>query len=256
MRVSFYQFDIEFGEKKRNQKMVYGMLSDQNFDLLVLPELFTTGYSFLSKDEARTYAERIPEGESTRRMINFAAKTNAYVVGGIVERVGDKVYNSAMLVSPDGYIGKQRKVHLTKVELPIFDRGSDFTVFDLDGVKIGIVICFDIWFPEICRYLAVNNAQIICHPANFGAESTLNIARARALENKVFVITSNRIGEETRTIDAHFLGRSRIIADDGEILRQASGGDSFCVADINPLSASNKSTGFCDNLLDERKYFE
>ena len=123
MKVGLYQYDVKFGKKSFNLNKVTDTLLKHNFDLMVLPELFTTGYLFSSKEELISYAEPVPNGETTTALIEVANQKQAYIIGGIAEICGDQLYNTAVIVGPNGYIGKHRKIHLTKFEIPLFDRG-------------------------------------------------------------------------------------------------------------------------------------
>jgi predicted amidohydrolase len=252
MRVGFFQFDIVFGNIAANLNKVADALRRHEFDLIVLPELFTTGYLFSSKQEAKSYAEPIPDGRTTQTLMKIARDRRAYIVGGMVEVDGDGVYNTAVVVGPDGYVGKHRKWHLSKFEIPLFDRGHELNVFNLNGVRVGVLLCFDTWFPEAARRLMLQGAQIICSPANFGGPWSLDIIKARAIENIVFTITANRTGEEHRNgIDAEFRGESQIVSCAGDVLARADHQESFSFVEIDPEQARKKSTVMCDNLIHE-----
>jgi predicted amidohydrolase len=167
------------------------------------------------------------------------------------EAVGNKLYNTAVVVGPEGLIGKHRKMHPSKFET-IFEHGCGLDVFDIEGVKIGVTICFDIWIPEAARVLALKGAQVICSPCNFGGPWTLDIARTRAMENKVYSILANRIGQEPMGEDiAHFRGESRIIDYMGDILAQAGDEECVKVVDIEPEEVIKKDTIMSSDLFNE-----
>lgn len=257
MRVGFFQFQIAFADRRSNLDRVASALSANAsaFHLLVLPELFTTGYLLGSRAQARTLAESVPDGRTTKALIEIARRHDGYLVGGIVERDHNRVYNTAVVVGPDGFIGKHRKLHLTRLEIPLFDRGRDLEVFNLRGVRIGVLLCFDTWIPEAARGLAMKGAQIICICANFGGPQTLDIAKVRSLENKVYTITANRIGNESRNgIEATFCGESQIVDDCGGVLYRADGREALQIVEIDPDSANQKANLLCDELFAELKY--
>ena len=139
MKAGFYQFDIIHKNKKANISKVVENLKGKDFDLIVLPELFTSGYLFKSKKEILKFAEELPEGETTHSLEKITNEQNCYIVGSIPEIEDEKIYNTAFVIGPNGYMGKQRKLHLSKLEQKFFTSGSKIRIFDLDGTRIGIV---------------------------------------------------------------------------------------------------------------------
>jgi len=166
----------------------------------------------------------------------------------MAEREGDKLYNSAIVIGPEGYIGKHRKVNISKNE-KIFDRGKYFEIFKIGSVKIGIVICFESWFPESIRILALQGAQIICCPMNFGGPWTPNVIKVRSLENKVFTIMANRVGEEwIDSEEAKFRGESQIVDYGGNVLAQVAKEECIRTVDINPEKVKKKDNIVCEDM--------
>jgi predicted amidohydrolase len=257
MKVGFFQFDVALGDKARNLDRVVQALGAEDFDLLVLPEMFTTGYLFESREELIPFAEEVPEGETTQQLIAVARQKNAHIVGSIVEIGGDHVYNTAVVVGPEGLVGRHRKIHLPRFEVPLFDRGSDLQVFDLNGVRVGVVLCFEAWFPETSRILALKGAQVLCHPANFGGPWSLDMIRVRAMENVVYTVTANRIGREHQGgIDAEFRGESQIVNCEGDVLLRADDQQVFAVLEIDPERARDKSNLVCDDMMAELAHYD
>jgi predicted amidohydrolase len=254
MRVGFYQYDVRFGDKRWNLDRVERAVAEgAAFDLLVLPELFATGYLFASRAEVAAAAEPVPGGETTTLLERLAHASGGYLVGGLAERDGDALYNSAVLVGPSGYVGRHRKRHLPRREAPLFDRGGEPEIFDLGGVAVGIALCFESWFPEHTRLLADRSAELLLNPANFGGPWSLDIARVRALENVVYAVTANRTGREARVgRDAHFRGESRVVSPEGEILLQAGSDETLAVVEIDPTRARDKRNLMCDDMWRER----
>ena len=116
MKAGFYQFAPRFGDMKYNLQKVIDAAAPVETDLLVLPELFNTGYQFTSKEEAKSLSEKIPSGDTANTLIKLSAKKKVYIAAGIAEYSEGKIYNSAVLTGPDGLIGVYRKIHLFYLE--------------------------------------------------------------------------------------------------------------------------------------------
>ena len=225
MKVGFVQNCPEFGNIQVNLDRIAKMLAGREADLLVLPELFSTGYRFKNMDEAHHYAETIPDGPTTNFLISQAKKINTYIFAGLVEVDKEYVYNSSVIVGPDGFIGRYRKIHLFDTEKACFHAGSEVPpVFDLKGIKVGVMICFDWRFPEMARSLALKGAEIIAHPSNLVLPHCPQAMITRCLENRIYAITADRIGKESRVPNEslHFIGQSQVVDPDGNILIRAS----------------------------------
>lgn len=257
MKVGVYQFDIKIREVEKNITKVEEVLNGINSDLVVLPELFTTGYLFSNKEDLMKYSENIPNGNTIKRLEKIAKTKDMFIVGGLSEKEDNKIYNTAVLVGPEGYIGKYRKIHLTKFEKNLFDEGNEVKIFEVNDTKIGIAICYDTWYPELIRVLTKKGAQIICHPANFGGPQSLNIIKSRALENMVYTVTSNRVGtEQGDGFDATFLGNSLILDINGEKLVELDNNENFKIIDIDPKKASIKKNVMCNDLNTEMNKYK
>ena len=190
MRVGYIQFSPVFGEKGRNLERVSELVEGAEADLLVLPELFSTGYVFASKHELSRLSEPIPDGPTTRRLFEISAQKRVHLVAGIPERGGDGLYNSAVLVSPDRSFKVYRKAHLFREEKSYFRPGdTPFEVYSIGGARVGIIICFDWIFPEAVRVLSLKGAQIICQPSNLILPYCQDAMVTRAIENRVFVLS-------------------------------------------------------------------
>ncbi len=183
----------------------------QGTGLTVFPECFTTGYCFESLDEAMPFAESIP-GPTTDRVSALCSELNTHVVFGMLEKVGDQIFNVAVLAGPSGVIGCYRKVHLPWLGVDRFTTPGDrpFEVFEAAGVRIGMLICYDGGFPEASRVLALKGADLILLPTNWppGGEYMAQFSvNCRAMENGVYFAAVNRIGTER---GFRFIGKSRI----------------------------------------------
>ncbi|MCX8030049.1 MAG: hypothetical protein N3A59_00525 [Thermodesulfovibrionales bacterium] len=257
IKVGFYQFNPFFGDKSLNLKKVIDTLRGSVANLIVLPEFFNTGYQFISIDEIANLSESIPDGETTNALINLSKQNSCYVVAGIAERDGNNFYNSAVLTGPKGYIGHYRKTHLFFEEKLYFSPGdTGFRVWDTEIGRIGIMICFDWFFPESIRTLALMGSDIVAHPSNLVLPYCPHAMPIRCLENKVFAITANRIGIESRKDNTSFkfIGMSQVTSPKGEILVRASEDkEEFLLVDIEPELSRNKALNNYNDLFKDRR---
>lgn len=256
MRIGFYQFAPRFGEPQANLAQIAEALEGARADLIVLPELANSGYLFLSQAEVAALAEPIP-GPTTEFLTGLAARLQTHLLLGLPERSGDVFYNSAVLVGPEGLSGTYRKAHLFYEEKRYFQPGDlGFPLFDLKGVKLGVLICFDHLFPEAARTLALAGAQIICHPSNlvlptYGQLTT----RVRSIENRIFWVLANRCGTEDRGVKKlTYTGCSQITAPQGTILAEAPADEEMlCLVDIEPEQATDKRVTELNDLFEDRR---
>jgi len=258
LRVALFQFAPVFGEKERNIERLLTEIEDSAFDILVLPELFATGYQFHDKDELRSLAESVDGGLTVRRLVDVAKEKGCLVVAGMAELAGGKVYNSAVLVEEDGVLGVYRKIHLFEREKELFEAGEEPPeVFSFGGVRVGVMICFDWIYPEVARTLALGGAQIIAHPTNLVIPFLCQRAMfARAVENRIFTVTANRVGEESRVEGKtyRFTGRSVVYSPRGELLVELSGDEErLAVVEIEPEEALNKQVTEKNHLFADRR---
>lgn len=187
--------------------------------LVVLPELANSGYVFGSRDEAFGLAEPVPDGPTTRAWAAVAAELGLHIVAGIAERAGDRLYNSAVVVGPQGHVGTFRKIHLWCDENLYFEPGDlGFPVFSTPIGRIGVAICYDGWFPETFRLCALQGADIVCVPTNWvpipgqvegqpAMSNVLHMAAAHA--NSMFIACADRVGVER---GQPFIGQSLIVS--------------------------------------------
>jgi predicted amidohydrolase len=219
--------------------------------LIVTPEMGTTGYCFLNREEISSLVESIP-GTTTKKFQAIAKKFNCFIVVGLPE-IDDETqlyYNSAVLIGPDGLIGKHRKSHGYIAEPKWSAPGQDHLVFDTEIGKIGILICMDIHFIETARLVALQDADIIIHISNWLGERTpAPYWISRAFENGCYLIESNRWGLE-RTVQ--FSGGSCIINPNGSIASVIDKGDGIAYANID-LSWSRKRQVLDEKVFDDRR---
>ena len=210
--------------------------------LIVFPECALTGYCFENPEEALPLAELIP-GHSTKKLMATCRKLNVYVVVGLLEKEGDKCYNTAVLLSPEGLVGKHRKLHLPYLGVDRFLEAGDLplTTYDTDVGRIGIGICYDMMFPEQSRVLALQGADILVFPANWPETVRVYpnyIIPTRAIENHVFCVAVNRVGKERET---EFPGLSKIVDLFGQSLAEGKENEEDIIyAEINPAEAGEK----------------
>ncbi|MFC1538189.1 nitrilase-related carbon-nitrogen hydrolase [Candidatus Latescibacterota bacterium] len=256
MKIGFVQFRPEFGNPAANVKTMTDMISSVEADLLVLPELATTGYTFTSKDEIRDMAEEFETSESLGILQEVAAKQSCALVVGFGEKSGNKIFNSAALLRPDGSRALHRKNHLFGAEKKFFDLGDlPFAVHEYEGVSLAMIVCFDWYFPESIRVLALRGAQIICQPANLVLKWCQRAMVIRSIENRVFTVTANRYGfEKSGKYSFTFTGESQITSPEGEILISApKEGDYIEVVEIDPNVALDKNINRMNNLFEDRR---
>jgi N-carbamoylputrescine amidase len=222
LTVACIQLEPRFGDTTWNVQHSLDRVNeaaDRGAHLIVLPELCNTGYVFQNRAEAFRLAEEVPGGSSVEAWSQVAAKRGIFLVAGIAEKHGDRLYNSAVVVGPQGYIGTFRKIHLWDDENLFFEPGNlGFPIFEMPFGRIGVMICYDQWFPEAYRSCAIRGADIVCIPTNWvpipgqdpNREAMANvIAMAAAHTNSLYVAAANRVGVER---GQPFIGQSLIVS--------------------------------------------
>jgi predicted amidohydrolase len=192
----------------------------------VAPEAAVTGYAFDAPDEALAVARRA-ELVASERLAAFAARTGMALICGTLEAVGEELFNTALILAPDGRRLVYRKLHLPYLGVDRFvTPGPDApTVVELAGIRVGVLICYDLRFPEAARICALEGADLIALPTNWpvGVEFHPDLfAPARAAENHCYLLAADRVGTERGTT---FLGRSLLVDPDGARLAVASDTD-------------------------------
>ena len=257
MRVGFFQSAPLFGEVSHNLDTIVATLDQADADLIVLPELCASGYQFVSQQEVMTLSESVPNGLTTQRLIDLAKRRRMTIVAGLPERAGSACYNAAVVVGPSGFIGCYRKTHLFFEETLFFTPGdTGFQVWDIGLAKIGAMICFDWYYPEAARTLAIKGAEIICHPSNLILPNCPDSMPVRCLENRVFAITCNRTGSEGRggKDQLTFIGNSEVVAPNGAILHRApQDQEELYFVEIDHADARNKALTRYNDLLRDRR---
>lgn len=217
--VAGVQMDVQIGEVEKNlADMLHTMrhTSAATADLVVFPECALTGYCFETREEGWQYAQAIP-GPAIEAFAKLCHEQDQYAAFGLLEKEGDKLYNSCALVGPRGLVGVYRKVHLPYLGIDRFvDAGTEgWQVYDCNGLKVGINICYDGSFPEASRVMSLAGADIILLPTNWppGADTFAKyLPNARALENAVYFFSVDRVGSER---GFKFIGYSRLCDTNG-----------------------------------------
>jgi predicted amidohydrolase len=314
MKVGFFQFAPALHDVAANLSHITHALADVDADLLVLPEMCTTGYLFPSRAALAEAAETVP-GPTTDVMLKLSRDRDCALVFGMPEKSGERIFNSSVLVTPEGDCHVYRKAHLFMDEKQLFTPGDlPFPVFDLRhrppvgrpasaasssldhsttgplghflDVKLGMLVCFDHFFPEAARALALKGAQVICHCANLVLDVAQTTTQVRALENRVFWVMANRTGTETMAATGHdhchserrpsrspersegeespkscppptslrFTGASQMVGPDGKIIYRAGpASEEVYVIEIDPARALDKHATPLNDLFTDRR---
>lgn len=224
VNVAAVQMAPVFMDPAANQRTILewlGRAAAAGARLVVLPECALAGYMFRNPQEAAGYAEPVP-GPFSRTLVEACAALNVYAVVGMLEKEEGAVYNTALLAGPEGVLGRYRKTHLPVLGVDRFARPGDaLEVFETPIGSIGLLVCYDMRFPEPPRVLALKGAELIVHPTNWpraSADFPDFVTKAAARASGVFLVSCNRVGQER---GADFLGRSQIIPPSGRPLAEA-----------------------------------
>jgi len=222
-RVAFVQGRPRFGRPQDNLERGLALAAGVEADLVVLPELWSSGYVFSSHAEVAALAEDPRTGPTARALAAAARRERRHYVAGFAERGGARPYNSAMLVGPSGVRAVYRKLHLFEREREWFAPGDlALEVHRVGAARVGMLICFDWRFPEAARVLALLGADVIAHPSNLVFPNAQQAMVTRSIENRVACVTANRTGREQRPGgDVSFTGRSQIVDARGEVVARA-----------------------------------
>jgi len=225
MQIAAIQTDVQFGNPEANLETLKRHVSAESAagsQLIVFPECFMAGYCFNSAAEAKEHAQAI-DGPFGTAVLNECSKHDCHVIYGMVESSGKQLFNTAVLAGPQGVVGTYRKVHLPWLGVDRFVCHGDrpFEILEVNGVRIGMLICYDGGFPESVRCLALAGADLVVLPTNWppGAEQLAEYTgNSRALENSIYFLAANRVGSE-RGYD--FIGWSRICDPSGRTIDSA-----------------------------------
>ena len=247
IRVAAVSMNGEFNKQQQVLERIADFCeqaASENAELALFPELIVHGHCTPNTFEL---AEPVPDGPSTARLADLARQFRLFLCAGMSEKEADIVYNTMVLLGPDGYIGKQRKLHMSRDEALFYKGGREISVFDVGKCKVGIVICYDNQFPEIARVAALKGADVILMPhaareshwddtpeSEAAARERVfdfftSSYRMRARENACFCVFADQAGRagyvDSLPRDHHnqpyHPGGALIIAPGGELLKHA-----------------------------------
>ncbi|MBP6865946.1 MAG: hypothetical protein KBC12_00150 [Candidatus Pacebacteria bacterium] len=251
MKIGYVQYSPVVGEKETNLETVRELLRGVSGDLFVLPEMGMTGYPDATKERLAEHAEKL-DGFLVSELTKIAKEKDACIIVGLPEVDGDKVYNTTVVVGPDGLVASHQKSHLFMEEKKNFTPGTtNPTVFEWKGDKIGVGICYDYMFPEFWRKMAFQGVRLFCNTANFVSEYGFPVMRTRSIENGVFSITTNRTGMDGEQM---YKGGSEIIDNRGHVLVKASDFEEEVeVVDVDLSLADDKNWNGINDLMKDRR---
>jgi predicted amidohydrolase len=259
MKIATVQNSPVFGEKEKNINDLLKMMDSTGAELYILPEMSYSGYQLVSKEEVAALADKV-DSDNIMRFAEWSKAHGSAVILGFPEAAEDgKIYNSSVFITPEGERYIYRKSHLFYKEKIFYAPGNTgFFVKEWHGVRIGQAICFDWYFSESFRTLALLGADLIAHCTNIVMPYFQRAAFARAIENKVYIATSNRIGTEERDGEKLvYTGESVIVDPLGNYLVDApSDKTGVFTAEIDTkLSRNKKLNDFNDVIGDRRTIF-
>jgi predicted amidohydrolase len=244
-KVAGVQMEPKLGQLEVNLALIRLRLADAaaaGAHLVVFPECALSGYGFSSREDGLKHAVSI-DSAPVNAVAQICRRHRCYCVFGMLERDGSRLFNACLLVGPDGLVGGYRKVHLPFLGVDMFADPGDrpFAVHDAGGLKIGMHICYDGAFPETARVLTLLGADLLVLPTNWPTHSECaaeHMIPTRAMENTVYVMSVNRVGEES---GFRFIGASSIVDPSGRRLAHAGPADEeILLADIDPSLARRK----------------
>lgn len=236
LRVALFQFDVKLGDPEANRNKVRALIERSKAkspDVIVLPEMWDTSYDIRNLRELAS----LENPKTLEFLKDMAVRYNVNIVGGSIPLLeNDRIYNASFVLDREGkIIGVYRKVHLFGLmgEDKTFARGKELCLFELDGVKCGVMICYDLRFPELARSLALKGAEVIFVPAQWPAVRLAHwklLLQARAVENECYVIGVNRCGKEG---DLVFSGGTFVFDPWGDLVAGGSDIETVVFADID-----------------------
>ncbi len=244
MRIACVQCDVAFAEPMVNAERAAAQLRSlraEGVDLAVFPEAFLSGYCVECLEDAERIA--IPSTHAALQLLQSVCdETGILCIVGYAESFSaTKLRNTVALLQPGVPARTYSKTHLPELGYDKFvEAGDHLNVFETRLGKIGMIICYDLRLPEAARVLALKGAELIVLPTNWpvGAEvSADTISIARAAENRVFLATCDRVGEEH---GYRFIGRSKIVSPSGKVLASAGADEEVIIADIDLAEARQK----------------
>lgn len=244
MKVAIIQFDIAWENKEANFKKVNDLATEirnKNIDLIILPELFATGYTMNSM----TLAE-MPTGKTAKFLSSLATKYKVNVLGSYIKKTSEKPQNAAVIFNKSGkQIQSYSKIHLPSFtnENKYFKRGHKIATFEINNKKFGIAICYDLRFPELFRKLTEKDVECTAVIASWPIERIDHwdqLLKARAIENQMHIIGVNRVGKSPM---GKYPGHSVFIDPMGKIIKSTKANKEevmICDVDFDLVAKSRK----------------
>jgi predicted amidohydrolase len=247
MIVASVQCDFVLNDLVENTKRLRNRLKTAisgGARLVVFPECALSGYCHESRDEAfEGSIDLSSDHPSISAIVEDCRAANVYVIVGLLERAGSKIYNTAICLGPNGIVSRYRKLHLPFLGVDRYVDPGDLPleVFEVDGLRVGMHICYDGGFPELARSMTIQGADLITLPTCWPPAADIyanHVPIARALENQVYMLASGRAGGERGYT---FIGHSSIVAPGGFLLASAGfAADTIIYADVEPEKARRK----------------
>lgn len=252
MKLTILQFAPVLGDLNQTIDCLEKLFhSIRETDLIVLPELANSGYNFESKEQAFVLAEEVEESQFIQFLQKKCEHLDCAIATGFCEREGEKLYNSSVLLDKNGVFGHYRKLHLFMNEKTIFEKGDlGLPTFQYQGIKIGMLVCFDWMFPEVWRKLALQSVDLIVHPSNLVLPYAQSVIPSYALVNRIFIATANRIGKEG---ELEFTGQSIIASPKGEVMKRAAQKEEIIECEIDIQQARNKMITLLNDAFEDRR---
>jgi len=253
MKISLAQLDVCYKNKVENIRQLRHLLATSSDlgEIILLPELFSTGYIFDTSQEIHELSETITDSTIIADLQIIATEYKITIVAGIAEKDKDQYFNSVVIVNETGVQATYRKIAQTNIDKRYFSRGNNLVTVCQSGVTFGILICFDIWFPELVRAYVNRGVDVLLHPANFGGQQSFIVANSRAIENNIMIATCNRIGsEQAMGIEATYCGGSQLVDGSGNLIVKAGSSKTLETVEF-PVNASSERAVLGVNLNDE-----
>lgn len=249
MNIDLAQIDIVLGDRDQNIEKAIGIIESSNADLILFPELFTTGFDF---GHLKKLSDVLP-GETTE---SISAVCGGSIVGGtILEKADNNLYNTFVLISKDGVLAKYRKIHLFGDEKKYFTTGNKIKIVETPIGKTALATCYDIRFPELFREFVRQMPEMVLISAEFPdprEDHWKTLLRARAIENQCFVIATNRVGKDAKQ---SYFGASMVVDPWGKIIASAGREESILNVEIDLTRTEVVRSSFpvLEDVLDDYK---
>ena len=266
MKVAVAQLAPEFDPTRNVEKTLDAMreAAGRGAQLVVLPEMCLSPYQ-LAGEPLERWAQEIPGGMSVQRWIRESKALGIYVVAGLLERAGADYYSTAAVLGPQGFLSCYRKAHLFGWERHRLAAGNrGFLSVEIQGTRLGVLICYDLRFMEAVRLLALEKVQLLCVPTawtdigkpqpldRYGLCAAAHMSLGYAYANRLFVLCANRVGREK---GVGYLGNSLVAGPAGETFAGPASSEetTILVADVDPKQADDKHVGEDNDVLADRR---